>query len=242
MCNETIVGGDEAFEDHLWDEHKRTLRQYREHLAERSASGVGGIRVCYAPGCSNPVPRLREGGWAKCCSPECAIETGEDIPLMSGVGGGPPALSTNYGDAELDALEYDMDYLEDEFDRPDRWHPSEGMNGLRRRMGPGIRTSTKVLSVLLVLGGLALAAVLTGVVELEEELRRYVLLGLWGVVVVTAGPIILFFDRVTAIASWHMVKDDPSLRETASEEGCFGGLYIGALLVYIIYFVITVFG
>lgn len=36
---------------------------------------------CARPGCEKPTPRKQGGGWFKCCSPFCALEMGEDIPL-----------------------------------------------------------------------------------------------------------------------------------------------------------------
>ncbi|HEU0300508.1 MAG TPA: hypothetical protein VFR37_13655, partial [Longimicrobium sp.] len=53
---------------------------------------------CKRPGCSNPVPRDTNGEWFKCCSPYCALEMGEDIPLLAGyqaggAKGGPPTPS-----------------------------------------------------------------------------------------------------------------------------------------------------
>jgi hypothetical protein len=41
----------------------------------------GSSPKCKRPGCNNPVPRSDDAGWFRCCSPFCALEMGEDIPL-----------------------------------------------------------------------------------------------------------------------------------------------------------------
>lgn len=74
ICDEMVSEDHKEFGRHLWEKHRIKPNDYRVQYQGLSPK-------CARPGCDNPVPRQRGGGWFKCCSPFCAIEMGEDIPL-----------------------------------------------------------------------------------------------------------------------------------------------------------------
>ena len=74
ICGTQIADGRRALGKHLWAAHKITPNDYRVKY-------LGLAPKCKRPGCENPVPRNAAGVWFKCCSPFCALEMGEDIPV-----------------------------------------------------------------------------------------------------------------------------------------------------------------
>jgi hypothetical protein len=74
ICGDTCADDPKALGRHLWERHRITPNDYRVRY-------LGTSPKCSRPGCNKPVPRSTSGGWFKCCSPSCAIQMGEDIPL-----------------------------------------------------------------------------------------------------------------------------------------------------------------
>jgi len=74
ICDEMVSEDHKEFGRHLWEKHRIKPNDYRVQYQ-------GLPPKCARPGCDNPVPRQKGGGWFKCCSPFCAIEMREDIPL-----------------------------------------------------------------------------------------------------------------------------------------------------------------
>jgi hypothetical protein len=74
ICGESLADDHKVLGQHLWEQHHITPNDYRIRY-------LGLSPKCKRPGCNNPVPRSADGRWFKCCSPFCALEMGEDIPV-----------------------------------------------------------------------------------------------------------------------------------------------------------------
>ena len=74
ICGESVADDHKVLGQHLWKQHHITPNDYRIRY-------LGLAPKCKRPGCNNPVPRSTDGRWFKCCSPFCALEMGEDIPV-----------------------------------------------------------------------------------------------------------------------------------------------------------------